>query len=98
MAQSILRRMVIPDYQSVMSPLLEAHIDGKEHVNRDLVDQLADHFGLNDEERREMLPSGGARLFDNRVGWAKTHVTRAGLLESPRRGISIITQRGRDVV
>ena len=90
--------MAIPDFQSVMSPLLEAHIDGKEHVNRKLVDQLADHFGLNDEERREMLPSGGARLFDNRVGWAKTHVTGAGLLESPRRGISIITQRGRDVV
>ncbi|MEA3276579.1 MAG: restriction endonuclease [Pseudomonadota bacterium] len=46
----------------------------------------------------ELLPSGGARLFDNRVGWAKTHVTQAGLLASPRRAISIITDRGRRVL
>jgi restriction system protein len=55
---------------------------------------LATQFSLSDEERREMLPSGGARLFDNRVGWAKTHMTQAGLISSPRRAISIITQRG----
>lgn len=90
--------MPIPDFQSIMRPLLEAHTDGKERVNRDLVAQLADHFGLTDEERREMLPSGGARLFDNRVGWAKSHVTQAGLLSSPRRAMSAITQRGLDVL
>ncbi|MBN2491237.1 MAG: restriction endonuclease [Planctomycetes bacterium] len=87
--------MAIPDFQSIMRPLLAAHEDGKEHVNRDLVALLADRFGLTDEERREMLPSGGARLFDNRVGWAKLHVTQAGLLSSPRRAISVITDRGR---
>lgn len=81
-----------------MRPLLEAHSDGKEHLNRDLVATLAERFNLTDEERREMLPSGGARLFDNRVGWAKTHVSQAGLLESPRRGISIITDRGREAL
>lgn len=90
--------MPIPDFQSIMRPLLEAHTDGKERVNRDLIAQLADHFGLTDEERREMLPSGGARLFDNRVGWAKSHVTQAGLLSSPRRAMSAITQRGLDVL
>lgn len=62
--------MPIPDFQSLMRPLLEAHADGNEHRNRDLVAQLADHFELSEEERREMLPSGGARLFDNRIGWA----------------------------
>lgn len=86
--------MPIPDFQSIMRPLLEAHADGREHTNRDLVAGLADRFGLSDEERREMLPSGGARLFDNRVGWAKTHMTQAGLLVSPRRAISTITERG----
>jgi len=77
-----------------MRPLLNAHADGQEHRNRDLVAQLAAYFGLTEEERREMLPSGGACLFDNRVGWAKTHMTQAGLLESPRRAISVITPRG----
>jgi len=90
--------MSIPDFQSIMRPLLESHQNGEEHVNRDLVVQLANHFNLTDEERREMLPSGGARLFDNRVGWAKTHITQAGLLASPRRAISIITDRGREVL
>ncbi len=86
--------MPIPDFQSIMRPLLAAHADGREHANRELVASLADHFELSEEERREMLPSGGARLFDNRVGWAKTHMTQAGLLVSPRRAISSITERG----
>ncbi len=81
-----------------MRPLIEAHSDGNEHVNRDLVIQLADQFGLTEEERREMLPSGRAKLFDNRVGWAKSHVAQAGLLASPRRAISTITERGRQVL
>ena len=90
--------MPLPDFQSIMRPLLEAHQDGKEHLNRDLVAQLADSFGLTDDEKRVMLPSGGARLFDNRVGWAKTHIMQAGLLSSPRRAISVITDRGREVL
>jgi len=81
-----------------MRPLIEAHADGEEHVNRDLVHQLAEQFGLTEDERREMLPSGSARVFDNRVGWAKSHVTQAGLLAAPRRAVSTITDRGREVL
>jgi len=90
--------MPIPDFQSLMRPLLEAHDDGKEHLNRDLVAQLGEQFGLTDDERREMLPSGGARLFDNRIGWAKSHITQGGLLTAPRRAISVITERGREAL
>jgi restriction system protein len=90
--------MPIPDFQTLMRPLLAAHEDGAEHINRDLVSELADQFELTEDERREMLPSGGARLFDNRVGWAKTHISQAGLLESPRRAVSVITERGRSVL
>ena len=90
--------MPIPDFQSLMRPLLEAHADGKEHLNRDLVAQLGEQFGLTEEERREMLPSGGARLFDNRIGWAKSHITQAGLLIAPRRAISVITDQGREAL
>jgi restriction endonuclease Mrr len=90
--------VAIPDFQSIMVPLLEAHLDGQEHRNRDLVKALADRFGLTEKEQREMLPSGRAKLFDNRVGWAKTHITQAGLLASPRRAISVITPLGREVL
>jgi len=90
--------MPIPDFQSLMHPLLEAHADGKEHLNRDLVALLANQFGLTEDERRQMLPSGGARLFDNRIGWAKSHIMQAGFLMSPRRAISVVTERGREAL
>jgi restriction system protein len=90
--------MPIPDFQSIMRPLLEAHQDGQEHLNRELVVQLSNQFKLTEEEKREMLPSGGAKLLDNRVGWAKTHLNRAGLLAAPRRAVSMITDRGRQVL
>jgi restriction system protein len=90
--------MSIPDFQSIMHPLIEAHSDGKEHLNRDLVLQLADQFELTEEERRKMLPSGRAKIFANRVGWAKSYVMNAGLLTAPRRAISVITARGRQML
>ncbi len=90
--------MTIPDFQALMRPLLDLHADGQEHVNRDLVNALAQQLHLTDEQRREMLPSGRAKLFDNRVGWAKTYIANAGLIESPRRAVSVITERGRQVL
>ncbi len=84
----------IPDFQTLMCPLLELHADGLEHVNRDLVELLGAQFNLNDEARREMLPSGRAKLFDNRVGWAKNYLSKAGLIQAPRRAISVITPAG----
>lgn len=86
--------MSIPDFQSLMRPLLELHQDQQEHLNRDLVEALAEQFSISDEERRQMLPSGRAKMFDNRVGWAKTYIANAGLIEAPKRGVSIITAQG----
>ena len=90
--------MAVPDFQSIMLPLLRASGDGQEHALREVRENLADEFGLTDEDRAEMLPSGRQRTFDNRVAWAKSYLQQAGLLESPRRGHHVITQRGRDVL
>ena len=86
--------MAIPDYQSVMLPLLRYAADGQEHSVREAIEVLADQFRLTDEERKELLPSGGQATFDNRVGWARTYMKKAGLLESPRRSYFRITDRG----
>jgi restriction system protein len=86
--------MAIPDYQTLMLPLLRLASDGSEHRFRDAIEQLASDFGLSDEERAEMLPSGTAPLFDNRVGWARTYLKQAGLLRSHRRGTFQITEVG----
>ncbi|MDD4996850.1 MAG: restriction endonuclease [Syntrophales bacterium] len=90
--------MAIPDYQTCMLPLLKYHADGQEHTNRDSIDTLANEFGLTEEERRMMLPSGVQGLFDNRVNWARTYMKKASLLESPKRGVHKITKRGLDVL
>jgi restriction system protein len=86
--------MTIPDYQTVMLPLPSLAADGEEHRLRDAIEQVADHFYLTEDERKELLPSGSQPTFDNRVGWARTYIKKAGLLESPRRGYFRITDRG----
>lgn len=90
--------MTIPDYQSIMLPLLRLTGDTKEHRFRDLVEQLANEFSLTDAQRAEMLPSGTAPLFDNRAGWARTYLKQAGLLQSAKRGVLQITERGSDLL
>lgn len=90
--------MAIPDYQSLMLPLLRFAGDEEEHSLRQAVESLADEFGLSDEERQHLLPSGRQATFDNRVGWARTYLTKAGLLESTRWGYFKITQRGLNIL
>src|SRR5215218_4863246 len=90
--------MAIPDYQTAMLPLLRLASDGQEHSAREAVEKLADHFDLSEDERKELLPSGGQATFDNRVGWARTYMKKAELLESPRRGYFKITHRRMQVL
>ncbi|HSU19693.1 MAG TPA: restriction endonuclease [Acidobacteriaceae bacterium] len=89
--------MAIPDYQTVMLPLLRLTSDGGEHQIREAVEKLANQFSLNEEERKETLPSGGT-IFDNRVGWARTYLKKAGLLCYPKRTYFQITQRGQEAL
>jgi restriction endonuclease Mrr len=63
-----------------------------------LVESVASEFSLTDSERRDLLPSGGQFVFDNRVGWARTYLKKAGLLLAPRRGVVQITDRGLQVL
>jgi restriction system protein len=90
--------MSIPDYQSVMLPLLAFAGDRKEHSKRDATDHISALFKLTEEERKELLPSGRQYIIDNRVGWATTYLKKAGLLESPRRSVFRITDQGLEVL
>ncbi|MBA3695438.1 MAG: restriction endonuclease [Methylotenera sp.] len=89
--------MAIPDFQSVMLPLLDFAADQKEHSLQDTVEALAAIFGLTIEEREELLPSGKQARFDNRVAWARSYFKQAGLVENTRRGFFRISQRGIDL-
>lgn len=90
--------MAIPDFQTIMLPLMLYCQDGKEHSISETVDALSDQFTLTEEERKALLPSGVQEVFRNRVAWAKSHLKMAGLLANPRRGIYQITERGLEVL
>jgi len=89
---------MIPDYQSLMLPIMKLVSDGQEHKYRDLIEKLAFEFQVTDEERKELLASGNQAIFDNRVGWAKTYLKKAGLLDSPKRATFVITDLGRQTL
>ncbi|MHB1286745.1 MAG: restriction endonuclease [Leptospirales bacterium] len=89
--------MAIPDYQSIMRPLLELARDRKEHSIRELLEPLSVRFHLTEEDRNA-LNSSGQTTFYNRAAWARTYLKQAGLLETIRRGSFRITERGQDAL
>lgn len=86
--------MPIPDYQTLMRPLLARLADGNIHPLSDLLKELITEFRLTPEEVKEKLPSGRQTVISNRIGWAKTYLDKAGLLETPKRAHYKITERG----
>ena len=90
--------MAIPDFQTIMLPLLEVASDDQEHYIHDAADKLALYFKLTEEEKTKLLPSGQQPRFFNRVSWARTYLKKAGLIEYPKRGYFKITTRGKDVL
>jgi restriction system protein len=90
--------MAIPDYQTCMLPFLRFLEDGKEHTLREAEDSLAEHFGLSQIERAELLPSGQQGIFKNRIGWARTYLKKSGLIEATKRGVFKITARGTEIL
>jgi restriction system protein len=89
--------MSIPDYQSLMLPVLEASSKGEVRIG-EVVEESAQKLGLSPEERSELLPSGKQTVFSNRVHWAKSYLSKARLVEITRRGYFRITPRGQKVI
>lgn len=87
--------MSIPDYQSFMLPVLKLASDGDVHSIKEAVKELSDRFGLSEEERKALLASGTQTIVYNRVGWARTYLHKAGLLDIPKRGCFSITGDGK---
>ena len=90
--------MAIPDYQTCMLPFLRFLGDSKEHSLREAEESLSETFNLSDAERTELLPSGQQGIFKNRIGWARTYLKKACLVEAPKRGVFKITDRGRKIL
>lgn len=90
--------MAVPKYDELMKPLLIVVSDGETYKMKDVTALLAEQLNLSSDDLAEMLPSGRQTVFKNRVGWAKTYLKKAGLLESPARATIVITDAGKKVV
>lgn len=90
--------MAIPTYQECMLPILELLADGKQHTLRQFEDLIIEHFKISPSEQLQMLPSGQMPTFKSRVGWARTYLKKAGLIDSPKRATFEITKEGRDAL
>ncbi len=86
--------MPIPDYQSLMLPVLQAAEKGETRVPI-VADEIANSLNLSDIEREKMLPSGKQRLLHNRIHWAKFYMTKAGLIDSPKKGVFVASEQGK---
>lgn len=88
---------MIPDYQTLMLPVLKLAAEGETSVNA-AVDAVSDQFNLSEDERSDLLPSGKQTTIRSRVHWAKAYLKQAGLVEPTKRGHFLITDRGRAVL
>jgi restriction system protein len=86
--------MPIPDYETMMLPILKFLCDGKEHSLGEVLEHVYKEFSVTEKEKKELLPSGTDLLARNRMRWARLYLERAGLLESTKRGFYKITERG----
>jgi restriction system protein len=90
--------MAVPDFQSMMLPFLQFAADGNDHELSAVTEHIAQHFKLTPTDREDMVPTGNQSRLGNRVGWCRTHLKQAGLIEYVRRGVFRITERGRQVL
>jgi restriction system protein len=88
----------IPDFQSIMLPLLKMLQDGKSYSMNQVMDIMANHFKLKEDDLRVRVPSGQQPLFKNRVAWAISYLKNSGLVEYPQRGVYKITESGHAIL
>lgn len=87
--------MAVPTYDEFFLPLLSLLAERHQVSFGEAKDLLAERMGISDEDRDQLLPSGRQRRYDNRVGWARTYLTKAGLVRSVQRGVYELTESGK---
>lgn len=90
--------MAVPDFQAFFLPMLRFAEDGAVHSLQEAYAAMADHFKLSEADQKEMLPSRTQAIYKNRVAWARTYLSKAMLLESPKRGSFCVTERGKKLL
>jgi len=90
--------MPIPDYQAFMTPLLQQLADGKTVKLKEIESDVYNALCLTDEQLHQRIPSGKQTYAYHRLGWAKTYLVQAGLIEQPKRAFCTITEIGKQAL
>ena len=90
--------MSVPKYYEIHKPILECLSDGQTHTIKELKAYVIEYFQLTKQDISALLPSGTQTYLTNRIGWARTYLKKAGLIESPERAVFRITKAGLDVL
>ena len=89
--------MPVPNYQTLMAPVLRALQDGQPKSIKEIRDHVAAEMGITEEDKQELIKSG-ISVFDSRTAWAVTYLAQAGLIRRPKRAVNQITERGLHVL
>ncbi len=89
---------MIPDFQTIMLPLLKLFQDEKERTSKEVREQMVAHFSITAEEQSQRIPSGKQPLYYNRIAWAIAYLKMADLLSSPSRAVYVLTKEGGKVL
>ena len=90
--------MALPKYNELYAPFLAALMDGNVHALKETKRSIADKLCFSEEERSERLPGGRQAIFDNRMGWARTYLKKAGRIKALQRGYFSITDQGKELL
>jgi len=86
--------MAVPKYHEMYLPFLDCLKNGESLKLKEVKEFVAAAMSITEEERKELLPSGKQAIFDNRIGWSRTFLKKAGLIDSPSRGVFVINAEG----
>lgn len=89
--------MSVPKYDAFFPAVMECLKDGEIHSSKDTLDYCSRYFSLTEDDLNEKLQSGQT-VLSNRVGWARTYLSKAGLLEKNKRGMYVITDEGKKAI
>ena len=87
--------MAVPKVDKILGPFVKLLASCREYTLKDMTEDIGIHFELSEKDQAALIPSGGETVLRNRVGWARTYLKKAGLIESPRRGWICLTEKGK---
>lgn len=91
--------MAIPDFQTLMRPVLEEVLQSQPTPIPPLFDTISNKFKLSDEERNQTLNSNSTiYIIGNRIQWAVSYLYKAGLLDRPSRGVYAVSELGKQAL